>query len=65
MYDRDAFEAKIMSDVDREMERRQRDAAVERCKKELADSARKVAEVQEQIASKQIAKLAYYLVLYS
>ena len=47
MYERDAFEAKVMSDVDREMERRQREAAVERCRKELVDSAKKVAEVRQ------------------
>ena len=46
MYDRDAFEAKVMSDVDREMERRQKEAVVERCKKELQDSVKKATEVR-------------------
>ena len=46
VYDRDAFEAKVMSDVDREMERRQKEAALERCRKELIDSAKKIAEVR-------------------
>ena len=45
VYDRDAFEAKVMSDVDREMERRQKEAALERCRKELIDSGKKIAEV--------------------
>ena len=35
-----------MSDVDREMERRQKEAALERCRKELVDSGKKIAEVR-------------------
>lgn len=53
MYDRDAFEAKVMSDVDREMERRQREGAVERCRKELLESVKKVAEVNRTTNAKK------------
>ena len=59
VYDRDAFEAKVMSDVDREMERRQREGAVERCRKELAAAAKKAAEVEEKVrkAEEKLEKL--------
>lgn len=66
MYERDAFEAKVMSDVDREMERRQREAAVERCRKELVDSAKKVAEVRQRWTpnAEQIPKMCKFAFLH-